>query len=290
MAFIQGTSGADTFSATSAEGDFIIGLQGNDTINGGPGVDTLNGNENDDVLLGSGNDNLFGGQGNDTIFASNIQANDTLSGNKGNDLLIGSTAESPGVVMFGGQGNDTLYGQNAGLLFGDLGDDLLFSNGNTTLVGGGANSTLGLNDGNDTLVGGAGSQLMIGGAGGDKTYVFQPAVNKTIGGRSVVEGGFGGLDVIRGFRSGAGNDVISFRGLVSGDIMTLININAGMAISFQESPDSSAARGQAIVVEGANFNVLLGSQSGDLLVNGTAVVFDPLNLNTLGDVYTFRVT
>jgi hypothetical protein len=102
---VTGTSADDTIDCTNASpGEWILGLDGNDTITGGPGVDyvegnagndTLTGSAGDDTLLaGSGNDTLSGGVGNDTLLAQPSDAGaDTLNGDADNDTCSAVTAE-----------------------------------------------------------------------------------------------------------------------------------------------------------------------------------------------------
>ena len=63
-----GTSGADSLSANA--GEFVFGLEGNDTITGHEGVDVISGGAGNDTLIGGyGGDNLSGGAGDDVIYA-----------------------------------------------------------------------------------------------------------------------------------------------------------------------------------------------------------------------------
>ncbi len=283
-------NGNDNFTVTNAGGESVRGFGGSDTLIGGPGNDTLSGNEGDDIIVGSGNDFLSGGQGNDAVIASNSATGDVLYGNKGTDILIGSAAG--GVLMFGGKGNDLIYAgeidtvTSAGgdLIFGDLGDDLIFSNGNGTLTGGGVASFPDINDGNDTLVGGFGNQLLASSSGED-TFLFQSAVSRVIGGRTVLEGGYGGQDVIRNFKSGGtGNDKIVFRDLVSGDTVKIADLGAnGSAISLSGSVPG------LIIVEGTALSNLLTSGNNDITVNGTVIDFSNGSFDASTNLFTYVI-
>lgn len=65
--------------------DVLIGAAGEDTIHGGGGSDLINGGDGDDILYGDDDaegDNLIGGDGNDTFFAG---AGDHIEGGQGDD-------------------------------------------------------------------------------------------------------------------------------------------------------------------------------------------------------------
>jgi len=267
MATISGTSQADNLFATNANpGDFILGLGGNDTIIGGVGLDTLAGNENNDQLRSRGQgDFLLGGQGEDTLIGESNTADDVIFGNKGADLIISSPL---GVnAIYGGQENDTIYSLGNDLVNGDLGSDLVYSTGLSIIFGGGAGSTPGLFDGNDTLVGGIGNQVLVGGAGND-LLLFQPLSRKTIVGKEVTEGGYGGADTIRNLSIG---NQISLSGLASGDIVEFFAANAdpnntGVLINLLGSN-----AGQTIVVENVTLNQLIAVDSNFLRINNILV-------------------
>lgn len=115
-----------------ANGNWIIGLAGNDTIFGNGGHDILNG--------GLGRDYLDGGRG-----------DDLLIGGFGDDRLFGGTGKDK---LKGGAGADTLAGQ--------AGDD--------RLEGGDGNDKLDGGDYQDVLLGGSGSDILNGGTYADKLY------------------------------------------------------------------------------------------------------------------------
>jgi hypothetical protein len=114
-------------------------------------VATLNGTSKDDVLFaptgGSGNE-LLGFEGNDSLDATTGAGNNLLSG---------------------GDGNDELFAYSNDQLFGDAGDDSLYSDGNgsNTLYGGDGNDSL-FGDRNDSIFGDAGDDAIFGGIGGNK--------------------------------------------------------------------------------------------------------------------------
>jgi large repetitive protein len=277
---IDGTNGNDSIVAndivSGTFGDFIRGLGGNDTLRGGNGRDTLSGNEGDDIIFGSGNDVLLGGQGNDLLVASNSAGGDSLYGNKGVDILIGSNAG--GNVMFGGAGNDLIYavadtvGSGGELIFGDLGDDIIFSQGNATVTGGGvaSNPAEVQTDGDDTIIGGVGSQLLVASLGND-TFLFQNASTRLVGNIPVVEGGYSGNDIIRGFVGGANNgNRVLLNDILPGSVVSIIDGGTiGTIIALTGSAEST------ITVESVSRSTFLGITSGDLLVNNS-----PVNLSS----------
>jgi len=286
MATITGTAGNDNLIATTLDpGDFILGLGGNDTITGGPGLDTLSGNEGNDLIRSRGKGDLFlAGQGEDTLIGESDTAQEALYGNKGADLIISSPLG--GNVAYGGQGNDTIYSLGNDFANGDLGDDIIFSNGFSTLFGGGAASTPGVFDGNDTLVAGIGNQVLVGNTGND-VILFQPAVRRSVFGKDVVEGGFGGVDIVRNLSPG---NVISINGLVRGDVVEVVsasnnpNTSDGLFINLNGS-----AAGQVMIVEGFSLNQLISTSANFLSVNNILVNSANLVPNASGDILRFTV-
>jgi Ca2+-binding RTX toxin-like protein len=268
MATITGTSAADSLIAVSSNpGDFILGLGGNDTITGGPGLDTLAGNENNDLIRSKGLGDFFlGGQGEDTLIGESETADDVIYGNKGADLIIGSPLGSN--AIYGGQDNDTIYSLGNDLVNGEFGNDFIYSNGISTVFGGGAGSVSGVFDGDDTLVAGAGNQVIVAGTGRDQ-IIFQSAIRRNVSGKDVVEGGYGGSDIVRNLSIG---NQISLSGLVSGDTIEFVAANAdpnnsgGVLINFLGS-----ASGQTITVENLSLNQLIASSSNFIRINNIAV-------------------
>ena len=97
----------------TADGDFLLGLAGeqtyrglggDDIIYGGADVDILHGGDGADTLLGGADaDTLYGGEGADTLFGG--EGADTLYGGDGRDILIGGAGSD---IFDGGAGIDTL--------------------------------------------------------------------------------------------------------------------------------------------------------------------------------------
>ena len=163
--YLEGMAGNDT----------LLGHDGNDLLDGGAGDDTMDGGQGDDTYIveslgdviveqaDSGMDTVV------TIFDTLLQANvenltlaigslavtglgnelsNTITGNQNDNVLDGGVDGND--VLFGGAGNDILRIAEAGVLYGDEGDD--------TLIAG---------NGDNTLDGGTGADLMDGGQGSD---------------------------------------------------------------------------------------------------------------------------
>jgi von Willebrand factor type D domain/Bacterial Ig domain/RTX calcium-binding nonapeptide repeat (4 copies) len=114
-------------------------------------VATLNGTSNDDLL-----------------FLPTASTGNELLGLEGNDSLDATTGAGNNILR-GGDGNDELFALTNDQLFGDLGNDSLYSDGNgsNSLYGGDGNDSL-FADRNDSIFGDAGDDLIFGGIGGNK--------------------------------------------------------------------------------------------------------------------------
>ncbi|WP_449419453.1 DUF4347 domain-containing protein [Phormidium nigroviride] len=119
----------DTSIPTSAFGQPIRGLSGNDNLTGSGGNDTIYGDRGADIIDGGdGNDQIFGGKesdklsgGNGDDFLSGNNDNDTLTGGAGNDVLRGGKEND---VLLGGDGDDELWGDRGfDVLTGGAGKD-----------------------------------------------------------------------------------------------------------------------------------------------------------------------
>ncbi len=214
-------AGNDRITMNSYLGGVIVdGGDGNDDITTSDGDDVISGGAgNDYVYAAAGNDTINAGSGDDTILAD--EGNDVIDGGAGFDTLFLARATGPVYVDFAaghvsgagigfdtftnieqllfGEGNDTVIGGNGDDTFdgaggndaltGGAGDDTLFgSAGNDTLNGGSGDDTLDGGIGDDTLSGGSGDDTLLGGLGND-----------------VISGGSGD-DTIEG---GAGNDLLT---------------------------------------------------------------------------------
>jgi hypothetical protein len=126
-------------------------------------VATLNGTSNDDLLFlptGSSGNELLGLAGNDSLDATTGAGNNILRGGDGNDELFALTNDQ----LFGDLGNDSLYsdGNGSNSLYGGDGNDSLFGDRNDSLFG---------DAGDDIIYGGIGANKLTGGAGKDIFYI-----------------------------------------------------------------------------------------------------------------------
>ena len=84
------------------QGDFLIGLEGNDVLQGSSADDSIRGDEDKDQITGAdGNDKLVGGDGADVIQGG--FGGDFLFGGSGNDELYSGAGDD---ILFGGKGAD----------------------------------------------------------------------------------------------------------------------------------------------------------------------------------------
>jgi Ca2+-binding RTX toxin-like protein len=104
---------------------------------------------------------------NDKLYIGQGKSGDTLLGLAGNDSLD-ALAGAGGNMLRGGDGDDELFAYTNDQLFGDAGNDKLYSDGkgSNTLAGGDGNDTL-YADRNDTVAGDAGDDTIFGGKGGN---------------------------------------------------------------------------------------------------------------------------
>jgi len=233
----------------SANSDYIIGTQGNDTIN------ALDGN---DLLIGwEGNDNLSGGNGNDDLSGEN--GDDTLNGGSGVDTLKGGT------------GNDIYVVDNTADVVTELasaGTDLIQSSVTYTLPVNVENLTLtgtaAINGTGNTLAniirGNTANNILTGGAGND-TYV----VNNT--GDIVTELASAGTDLIQSsvtytLPANVENLTLTGTAAINGTGNTLANIITGNTAN----------------------NILNGSSGADQLKGGAGN--DTYVVDNVGDIVT----
>jgi hypothetical protein len=167
-------------TASSAQGDVIVGNDANNTITagagdlvaGGPGDDTFNGGTVTYALApGPVTVDLrirkAFGEGTDTLNTSSV------IGSPFDDLMIGAGS---GTTLSGGDGSDTLISAGSDTLNGDAGDDLIYAGGGTIAFGGdgddvfianGFGGTLNGDAGDDTFILNGGLRTVNGGAGMD---------------------------------------------------------------------------------------------------------------------------
>ncbi|WP_084021028.1 calcium-binding protein, partial [Microvirga flocculans] len=203
---LQGSAYGDVLVAdTTANGNALSGLGGNDRLYGGLGADVLDGGDGGDSLYGNGGDDrLSGGLGGDWLGGD--AGNDTLLGDGGDDGLWGGLGQD---TLYGGDGNDGVNGED--------GDDKLWGGaGNDSLNGGAGNDWLAGEDGNDSLNGQAGDDGIVAGNGNDGVYgldgndiLYGEAGNDMVyggNGEDWLSGG-AGSDTLDG---GAGWDMVSY--------------------------------------------------------------------------------
>lgn len=233
-----------------AQGDTLIGGDGDDILQGADGNDTLNGQGgNDSVLGGAGNDSLVGGAGNDTLDGQ--AGNDTLNGQAGNDSLLGGDGDDT-VVFDGTGGNDTASG----------GEGL-----NTVVV----NAT---NAVDAIAIGQSGSALTVTLAGSTiavTTQIQNVIVDARGGNDTVTVGhinnvGFLKLDV----RGGAGDDVLDATGANIGSVRLSLNGDAGndTLVGSNGGDTLSGGLGIDLAVGGAGNDTIFGDAGNDILRGG----------------------
>jgi Ca2+-binding RTX toxin-like protein len=163
MEELEGSARNDMLGG-DAQGNGILGLEGNDRIEGRQGNDTLSGSEgNDTILGGEGGDRLDGGTGID--FASFETAAMAIR----IDLMTAAltTGEAIGDTFTAIEGF-ILTGFADSFAGTDLADRAMGLAGNDTLTGRGGADWLCGGFGNDGLYGGEGDDTLMGGAGADR--------------------------------------------------------------------------------------------------------------------------
>ncbi|NJR14848.1 MAG: calcium-binding protein [Calothrix sp. CSU_2_0] len=95
-----------------------------------------------------------------------LGSNDELLGLEGNDILDAATGTGKNILR-GGEGNDELFAYTEDELYGDKGDDILYSDGkgNNKLYGGEDNDII-FPDINDQVFGDNGDDVIYAGDGG----------------------------------------------------------------------------------------------------------------------------
>jgi Bacterial Ig domain/von Willebrand factor type D domain/RTX calcium-binding nonapeptide repeat (4 copies) len=129
-------------------------------------VATISGTSKDDILFiapGSIGETLLGLEGNDSLDAVTGGGNNILRGGDGNDELFAYTNDQ----LFGEAGNDSLYsdGNGSNFLFGGDGNDIIFTDRNDIASG---------DAGDDFIYAGSSRNILKGGLGKD-TFYLTPA-------------------------------------------------------------------------------------------------------------------
>lgn len=216
---IDGGDGGDTIDSGGGD-DIVDAGDGEDTVSGGDGDDVVDGGAGDDQLAGGdGNDTLIGGEGDDTLAGG--ENSDELDGGGGTDNIDGGTGDD---TIEGGAGDDRLVG--------GLGSDLVRGgDGNDQLFGREDNDTLFGDDGIDFLIGDAGEDRLFGGlgndilrGGNDNDFLFGQEGNDTLlgdFGADILDGG-AGRDFLLG---GAGGDTFKIS-VLDGNVDLIQAFNA----------------------------------------------------------------
>jgi Ca2+-binding RTX toxin-like protein len=219
MATFTGTGGIDVANATNgtltgftggtvgelqdAIGDTYLALGGNDTIVAGAGNDT--------ITAGSGDDSVTGGAGQDRFIDG--LGNDTYVGGGGVDLDIVDYSQATGGIranLKGGVVNNGIAADT--VLDGSGGTDsivnvrnIVGSNFNDEIYGGGNANSISGGSGDDTIAGLGGADTLDGGTGYDYLNYSRDAANGGAAGVTVnfltgtATDGFGSTNTISNF-------------------------------------------------------------------------------------------
>lgn len=219
-----------------AGADRITTGAGNDSISAGSGDDIITAGAGDDVVkAGAGSDSIDGGAGHDVLDLTEATGAVTVDMRAGTASGAGidgdrfTGIEEVRLGAFGGQvvgsdGDDTIKGGGGtSILSGGAGNDrLVGGTGVNTLNGGSGDDTLIGGDQGDTLSGGSGADLITGGSGHDR--ISGGSGSDTLNGGAgddILTGGSGadnfvfaagfGKDTVTDFTAqGPGHDVITF--------------------------------------------------------------------------------
>jgi len=290
---LYGTEGNDTLIGNN-ENNKLFGAKGNDIIKGTSGENTLKGGDGDDKIYGGdGDDRIYGEIGNDIVYGSN--GTDILYGGDGKDTLNYSTLEA-GIInkIKISLGEGTGSGDDIGVDVFVGFEDVIGTNDNDTISGNTENNQIWGNDGDDIIAGsfeleetlnyGQGDDNYYGGKGEDTIYVGV--------GNDYIDGGEG-IDTVNYSRvqlntgitvdlskdgieqdmGAAGKDTLKsiegIVGTVSNDYITgssannVIDGSGGNDILLGYQVDDIAT-----VVSGTNYEIKLGTTSGDNTIRG----------------------
>ncbi|WP_179958367.1 calcium-binding protein [Chitinimonas arctica] len=256
--FALGGRGQDVLIGTSEHGNWLDGVQGNDTLRGGSGADLIHG--------GTGNDSLEGGSGNDRYLFAQGDGQDIIRDqgyalDKIDSIRFGAgisalatrvRRHANDLVLTFGDGGDAItvqhffydYDNGASQIerfeFSDgtvwdvaainalvivptqESDELYGYAGNDSLVGLAGNDTLYGKGGDDTLNGGVGNDSLLGGAGSD-LYLFKQG---------------DGEDTISEYASGASNtDTISLGEGLNVAATSVTRKDGDLILSFGDGSD-----------------------------------------------------
>lgn len=261
MPTYNGTSAADSFTATTAEDWAIFGAGGADTLTGGAGNDAIHG--------GTGNDILSGGAGNDIFFVNpgSLEGIDSYAGGLGIDAIV-ATGDNAiiGISTISGVEEINAAGfANVKIKAAPTGSVLDFTNVNLVgiaeIAGGGGSDRITGSAGDDIISGGGGLDILNGGGGNDTFLVG------TTNGFTRFNGGTGTNDI----QATADNTVIHIQ-----SIANVQEISAGGFgnVTISGAPDSDLLNFSNITLTdiaaingGAGDDTIIGS-AGDDFING----------------------
>lgn len=248
---------------------YIIGGHSTESLTLAPGTRTaliytggwanslvVGGDGNDQLSGGVGNDTLRGGAGDDIIEDSSDNNADLLFGASGNDLLTSGARDT----VHGGTGNDTLNTFYWGSLHGDAGDDLIIVNRTSAEIDGGA--------GNDTASY-AGTYGLTGVSVDLRITGPQPSEGEVITGIENLIGsnfndtltGNGEDNVIEG---GRGHDYLTGGG--GQDTASYSDIRGDVAVDLRIAGGQNTGSGGIDTLDG--FANLIGGSGNDALTGG----------------------
>lgn len=299
MPTYNGTTGADIFTAPTAESWTIFGNGGSDTLTGGAG--------NDFIYGGAASDTLKGGAGNDIFFVgpSAFEGIDTYDGGSGVDSIVAtgdgatigiSAIKGVETIDAGGFGDVKIKAGPAGVLF-DFSKMTLID---IAEIGGGAGNDRITGTEGDDVINGFGGQDVLNGGGGDDFFNVGTAAGfaRFNGGtgfntiqavaenaviriqaqtniQEITSNGFGNVTI-----SGAGDsDLLDFTGVTLTDITainggmgndTIIGSDDDNVINGGDGSDRlSGGIGFDTIDGGGGNNVLNGGSDDDVFLVGT---------------------
>lgn len=230
-------------AVNAAQGDILIGGDGEDLFIGGAGNDTVTGD--------AGNDTVYGGAGNDSI--SGGLGNDYLDGQTGDDTLRGGGGKD---TVIGGEGNDT-YEWNA---TSDGDDNVSSTSGDDrmSVTTGGASDVV--------SVGKVGSKMKV--TSGANELIINPTIRLVTidtgtGDDTVTIGNISGITAtVLTINTGVGDDTIDGSGGVLGNVR--LGLNGG------DGNDSITGTTNDDTIDGgAGIDTLLGGAGNDTMFGGT---------------------
>ena len=302
VGFISGSGGNDTIQGAIngvAPGSTLEGGLGDDSIYSRGIGDIALGGPGDDVLRNdSGQASLLGGIGDDTITSEDRQT--TVYGGAGDDSLLFSDRENVGYgdagddtiiglggsdIFAGGDGDDYIKaattGNNASILFGNMGDDTLILSDKA------ADSAFGGQD-SDYVFAGSGAtadgQFLFGNYGDDVIEYLGKGKGVVLDGDRAIDG-VGGYFPAEGTDAGADSFILASSGTDLAEDITIAGGGGDDSISGGVGSAGLLGAGAAIYMGKGDdfFNIVssgsslitgdLGNDSGSIVLGGDDTVF-----------------